>query len=101
MRDQEHETLEELVRYMEQVSGRSIRTRADVDRYLEFLAEIHPQQERTASIAHAWLIAKRLVLAALTAFAVFQYFEVDTATEVLTIDKVRFLAPPAPHTSRT
>ncbi len=101
VRDQEHETLEELVRYMEQVSGRSIRTRADVDRYLEFLAEIHPQQERTATIAHAWLIAKRLVLAALTAFAAFQYFEVDAVTEVLTIDKVRFLPPPVRHTTRT
>ncbi len=102
MRDREQETLQELLRYMEQELGHDLRTREDVDRYLAFLAEVHPQKENRASIGNDWLIAKRVVLVALVAFAVFQYFAVDVVTEVLSVDKVKFLSPPPlPHATRT
>lgn len=102
MRDQEEDVLEELLRYMEQVLGACLRTREDVDRYLAFLAEVNPRRERSASFAYGWQAGKRLVLIALTAFAVFQYFAVDVVTEVLSTDRIKFLTPPpASHTART
>lgn len=102
MRDQEQETREELLRYLEQVSGHALRTRADVDRFLEFYAEVHPGKQRREALADSWLVAKRVVLVMLAAFAVFQYFAVEAVTEVLTIDRVKFLTPPpVSNTSRT
>ena len=102
MRDREQETREELLRYLEQVSGHAMRTREDVDRFLEFFAEVHPERRFLESLSSYWLVAKRLVLVALMAFAVFQYFAVDAVTEVLEFDRIKFLTPPpVSRTSKT
>jgi hypothetical protein len=101
VRDQEQETREELLRYLEQVSGHSLRTRRDVDQFLDFLDEVHPRHDR-APVSPGWLSAKRVVLVALMAFAVFQYFAVDVVTEVMMIDRVKFLTPPPlPQAAKT
>jgi hypothetical protein len=102
VRDQEQETREELLRYLEQVTDRTLRTREDMDRFLAFFAEVHPEKEHREALAEAWMTAKRLVLVALAAFALFQYFAVEAVTEVLSTDKVKFLTPPPlPPTNNT
>jgi hypothetical protein len=102
MRDREQETREELLRYLEQVSGHAMRTREDVDQFLAFLAEVHPERHHLESLSTYWLVAKRVILAALMAFALFQFFAVEAVTEVLDVDRVKFLTPPpAPQTSKT
>jgi hypothetical protein len=93
VRDREQETREELLRYLEQVSGHSLRTRQDVDRFLRFLDEVHPHKN-PAPADTGWSIAKRLILAVLLGFAVFQYYAVDVVTEIMLIEKVKFLTPP-------
>jgi hypothetical protein len=102
MRDREQETREELLRYLEQVSGHALRTREDVDQFLAFFAEVHPERHYLESLSAYWLVAKRVILAALMAFAVFQYFAVEAVTEVLDVDRVKFLTPPPiSQTSKT
>ena len=79
---------------MEQVSGHSLRTRQDIDRYLQFLNEVRPQKEPGTWLVTGLVVLKRLVLIALMAFAAFQYLAVGVVTEVLSVDKVKFLTPP-------
>lgn len=98
MRDSQQDSQEQLL-YVERVTGRALRTRKDMDRYFEFLNEIHPPRKSGPSLHEACLVAKRVVFVALVAFATFQYFAVDVVTEVLSIDKIRFMAPPAPVTA--
>lgn len=97
MRDPELQAQEELL-YVERVAGHALRTRQDMDRYFEYLQAVHPPHNSGASLQAACRVAKRLVFIALVAFATFQFFAVDVVSEVMTIDKLRFIAPPPPLT---
>jgi hypothetical protein len=94
MREPDRQAQDDLL-YVERVSGHTLRTRKDMEKYLEFLEQVHPQRRPAASLHEMFVIGKRVVFVALVAFSVFQYFAVDVVNEVMTIDKVRFL-PPTP-----
>lgn len=93
MRDPDQQARDDLL-YVERVTGHELRTREDVNRYLEFLEQVRPQRRPGESLHELCLVAKRVVFITLVAFATFQYFAVDVVREVMSIDKVRFLAPP-------
>jgi len=101
MRDRELETREELLNYLERVSGHSMRTRQDMDRFLEFMDEVHPVRANKRFAAGSWSVAKHIVLLLLAGFSIFQYLAVDTTTEILSFEKIKFLIPPpAPRPTR-
>jgi hypothetical protein len=100
MHDADRQAQDDLL-YVERVSGHELRTRRDMDRYLEFLEQVHAQRRPASSLQETCMAAKRVVFIALVAFSVFQYFAVDVVNEVMTIDKVRFLAPAPAELTKT
>jgi hypothetical protein len=83
---------EALVQYLEQLSGRSIRSRAELEAYLNEL------KSRTAAgrPARAWAAAKHAALAAGLLIAVLQYYLMDIYVQIESMQRVQFLNPDAP-----
>lgn len=88
--EREHASHEELVRFLEEQSGRSIRSREDVRAYL---AELVERKAGSGPLARFWLKAKQATLFGLLAFAFVQYYLFDVFVQILTVRENIYFVP--------
>jgi hypothetical protein len=88
------EPREELLRYLEQVSGRSLRTRAELDAYLQEL-KAKAQQAAPSRAERRWTIARHATLGVGLLLAALQYYLIDIYVQILSMQRLQFLNPEA------
>jgi hypothetical protein len=90
MKKKEPESREELIKYLEQVSGRSIRTRDDIKAYVDEMAARKAEDQPSV---RWWRRAKTVMLIGLTAFAFIQYYMMDVAVQMMSLRENTFFVP--------
>jgi hypothetical protein len=86
---------EALLEHLEQLSGRSIRSRAELEAYLNELKSPGPAA-RTGRPARLWTTARHAALAAGLLIAVLQYYLMDIYVQIESMQRVQFLNPDVP-----
>lgn len=81
---------EDLVGYFERVTGKRIRTREDLERYLECAQEVRPQWLHVNRVPQGSALFKQIVLAALLAIAVVQYVSMDVLVEIASMPSTTY-----------
>ena len=84
------ETREELVQHLEKLTGRTLRTRADIQAYVREVAQRKAADEPGV---RRWLKVKRITLLALLAFGVMQYYILDVLLEIVSMRTTTFFVP--------
>jgi hypothetical protein len=84
--EKEPETREELIQHLEKLTGRTLKTRKDVQTYVREAAERKPSVAR-------WLKAKKLTLVVLLAFSMIQYYILDVLLEIASMPSTTFFVP--------
>jgi hypothetical protein len=90
MSEPQPETREELVQHLEKLTGRTLRTRADIQAYVREVAE---RKATDLPSVRRWLNAKRITLVALLAFGVVQYYILDVLLEIASMRTTTFFVP--------
>ena len=90
MSDPGPETREELVQHLEQLTGRTLRTRADIQAYVQEAAA-RKASERPS--VRRWLRVKKATLVALLAFGVIQYYVLDVMLEIASMPSNTYFVP--------
>jgi hypothetical protein len=81
------ETREELVQHLERLTGRTFRTREDIQAYVrEVSTRDDPSLKR-------WIKVKHIALAGLLAYGVIQYYVLDVMLEIVSIQSPTFFIP--------
>ena len=88
---------EDLLRYFEQVSDKSVRTPEDLEKYLACVQEVRPQWLHVNRVARGWPLVQQIVLVLLFGFALVQYLVMDVLVEIVSLREVIYFVP----TSRT
>ena len=81
---------EDLVSYFERVTGRGIKTREDLERYLDCAKEVRPQWVHVNRVPDAPALFKQIVLAVLLVIAVVQYVSLDVLIEIATMPSTTY-----------
>jgi len=76
---------EDLVGYFERSTGQRIRTRADLERYLDCAEEVRPQWLEVNRVPRGSALFKQIVLVLLFVIALAQYITMDTLVEIAKI----------------
>jgi hypothetical protein len=84
------QTREELIEHLEQLTGRSLKTREDIQAYVR---EIAARKASNQPSVKRWMRAKQLTLAALLAFGVMQYYMLDVMLEIVSMQSTTFFVP--------
>ena len=84
------ESREELIKYLEQMSGRSIRTREDIKAYLD---EVAARKAADEPSVRRWQQAKTITLIGLATFAFVQYYMVDVMVQILSLRETTVFVP--------
>ena len=84
------ETREELLQYLESLTGRSLRTREDIQNYAR---EVGARQAADEPSVQRWLKVKRITLVALLAFSIMQYYILDVLLEIASMRSTTFFIP--------
>jgi hypothetical protein len=74
MSEAQPETREELVQHLEKLTGRTLRTREDIQAYVR---EVSARKASDQPAVQRWLKTQRITLAALLAFGVLQCYILD------------------------
>jgi hypothetical protein len=82
----------DLLAYLEQLSGRKLRTRDDVHRYVEEVAAKKPEESR---LVRFWREVKQVTWLVLLVFAFLQYYFTDILNQVFTLQQVKYFVPAA------
>lgn len=90
MGEKEPETREELVQHLEKLTGRTLRTREDIQAYVR---EVSARKATDDPSVRRWLKAKQVTLVALVAFAVIQYYMLDVLLEIASLRSTIFFVP--------
>lgn len=90
MSEPQAETREELLQYLEKLTGWTFRTRADVQAYVRELAERKATEERSG---RGWLNAKQITFGALLVFGVLQYYMFDVLLDIASMRSTVFFVP--------
>jgi len=88
--EKEPETREELVQHLEKLTGRTLRTREDIQAYVR---EVAARKAADQPSVRRWLKAKRLTLLVLLAFSVLQYYVLDVMLEIVSLPSTTFFVP--------
>jgi hypothetical protein len=91
---QESEAREELIRGLEQLSGRTIRTREDVR---EVLKEISARKAGDDPSVQRWKTAKRVTLLVVLSAAFLQYYFLDVALQIMSLREMTYFVPVSPR----
>jgi hypothetical protein len=83
---------EELLQYLDQLAGHSIRTRAELEAYLNEL-KARGELAQAKPLDRRWAIAKQAVLGVGLLIAVLQYYLIDIYVEILSLQRVQFINP--------
>jgi hypothetical protein len=84
------ETREELVEHLEKLTGRTLKTREDIQAYVR---EISARKAADDPVVRRWLKAKKITLMALFAFGVMQYYILDVMLEIVSLPSTTFFVP--------
>ena len=90
MSEGQPETREELVQHLETLTGRTLRTRADIQAYVR---EVSERKATDLPSVRRWLRAKDITLVALLAFSVLQYYILDVLLEIASMRTTTFFVP--------
>jgi hypothetical protein len=90
MSEAQPETREELVQYLEKLTGRTLRTRADIQAYVR---EVSARKASDQPAVRRWLKTKRITLIALLAFGITQYYMLDVLLEIVSMPRNTFFVP--------
>jgi hypothetical protein len=86
----EPETREELVQHLEKLTGRTLRTRADIQAYVR---EVAARKAADDPAVRRWLTAKKITLIVLLGFGVMQYYILDVLLEIVSMPSTTFFVP--------
>ena len=95
------ETREELVQHLEQLTGRTLRTREDIQAYVR---EVAARKATDDPSVRRWIKAKHFTLVALLAFGIIQYYILDVMLEIASMRTMTFFVPvsaPVQKSART
>lgn len=92
MSEPQPEAREELLQYLEKLTGWTFRTRADVQAYLREVGERKATEERSG---RGWLNTKRITFGALLAFGALQYYMFDVLLDIASMRSTVFFVPAA------
>ena len=92
MGQQRPQTREELLQHLERLTGRALRTRADIEAYMR---EVGARKSSEQPDLRRWLKVKRITLLALLAFGVMQYYILDVLLEIVSLPATTFFVPAA------
>lgn len=84
------QTREELLEYLESLTGRTLRTRADIQSYVR---EVSARKAADEPSVRRWLKVKKLTLLALLVFSVMQYYILDVLLEITSMRSTTFFIP--------
>jgi hypothetical protein len=84
------ETREELVQHLEQLTGRTLRTREDIQAYVR---EVAARKASDQPSVRRWVKTKRITLAAMLAFGFIQYYMLDVMLEIVSLRSTTFFVP--------
>ena len=87
---QQEPSREELLRTLEQASGRRIRTREDIKTYVDELAA---RKAVDLPSVRRWQKVKTVTLIALAAFAFVQYYVMDVMTQIMALRENTYFVP--------
>ncbi len=90
MNDKELETREELVQQLEKLTGRTLKTREDIQAYVR---EVSARKAIDEPSVRRWMKAKQATLLVLLAFGVLQYYLVDVLLEIVSMRCTTFFVP--------
>ena len=90
MSEAQPETREELVRHLEKLTGRTFKTREDIQAYVR---EVGSRKATDQPSVRRWLNAKRVTLAVLLVFGVLQYYILDVMLEIASMRTTVFFVP--------
>ena len=84
------ETREELVQHLEELTGRTLRTRADIESYVR---EVSARKATDEPSVRRWLKVKKFTLIGLLAFSAMQYYMFDVLLEIASMRSTTFFVP--------
>ena len=90
MSEHELESREELIQHLERLTGRSLKTREDIQVYVR---EVTARKARDQPSVRRWLSVKKATLIALLAFGVIQYYILDIMLEIVSMQTPTFFLP--------
>jgi len=88
--DKEPETREELVQHLEKLTGRTLKTREDIQAYFK---EVSERKAADNPSVRRWLKAKKITLFVLLGFGVIQYYILDVLLEIASMRSTTFFVP--------
>lgn len=90
MSEKQPETREELVQHLERLTGRTLKTREDIQAYVR---EASARKATDNPSMRRWLKAKKITLVALLALGVMQYYILDVLLEIASMRSTTFFVP--------
>ena len=90
VKEKEPETREELVQHLEKLTGRTLRTREEIQ---AFVREVGARRAVDQPSVRRWIKAKHITLAALLAFGIIQYYMLDVLLEIVSLRSTTFFVP--------
>ena len=90
MSEREAENREELIQHLEQLTGRSLKTREDIQAYVR---EVSARRAADQPSVRRWLSVKKATLIALLAFGVIQYYMLDVMLEIVSMRTTTYFVP--------
>jgi hypothetical protein len=88
--EKEPETREELLQHLEKLTGRSLRTRDDIQSYVR---EVAARKAADQPSVRRWLRVKKVTLIALLAFGIMQYYILDVMLEIVSLPTTTYFVP--------
>ena len=90
MSETEPETREELIQHLEKLTGRTLRSREDIQAYVR---EVAARKAADDPAVRRWLKAKKITLIVLLGFGVMQYYILDVMLEIVSMPRTTFFVP--------
>ena len=90
MGEREPESSESLIQYLEQASGRRLRTREEIRQFLLETSAKKPEAEKTTAL---WHTLKQGMWLALLVAAYLQFYLLDIMVEINSISEIRVNVP--------
>ena len=90
MSEREPESREELIQHLERLTGRSLKTREDIQAYVR---EVAARKASDQPSVRRWLGVKKATLIALLAFGVIQYYMLDVMLEIVSMRTTTYFVP--------
>lgn len=98
VKEKEPETREELVQHLEKLTGRTLRTREDIQ---AFVREVGERRAIDQPSVRRWIKAKHITLAALLIFGVIQYYMLDVMLQIVSLQSPTFFVPAAARSGKS